>query len=59
MNELLVDKDWSLCLQTLEGYNASYDKTAKIWDPVTGLCELTLEGHNGLVFSIAWLLDRM
>jgi hypothetical protein len=30
---------------------ASYDKTARIWDALTGKCIATLTGHNGLVLS--------
>ncbi|KAJ5337402.1 NACHT nucleoside triphosphatase [Penicillium brevicompactum] len=30
----------------------------QIWDPTTGQSVLTLEGHSGPVFSIAWSHDR-
>ena len=36
---------------------ASGDKTAKIWDAVTGQCELTLEGHSESVTSVTWSQD--
>ncbi|KAH8902623.1 WD40 repeat-like protein [Coniochaeta sp. PMI_546] len=54
--------NWSACLQTLEshGYSlasASYDKTIKIWDAATGQCISTLEGHSGVVNSVAWSHD--
>jgi WD40 repeat protein len=34
--------------------SGSYDNTVKIWDPATGQCASTLEGHSDLVRSIAW-----
>ncbi|KAJ5559388.1 hypothetical protein N7513_001787 [Penicillium frequentans] len=37
--------------------SASYDDTARIWDPATGQCISTLEGHSSLVMSIAWSPD--
>ncbi|KAJ5937286.1 hypothetical protein N7454_004941 [Penicillium verhagenii] len=36
--------------------SASDDKTAKIWDPVTGQ-STTLKGHSGYVRSVAWSPD--
>mmetsp|Transcript_20101 Transcript_20101/g.45670 ORF Transcript_20101/g.45670 Transcript_20101/m.45670 type:complete len:402 (-) Transcript_20101:134-1339(-) len=33
---------------------ASKDCTAKIWNAETGVCELSLEGHNGTVFSASF-----
>ncbi|KAJ6086514.1 hypothetical protein N7467_005428 [Penicillium canescens] len=32
--------------------------TVRIWDPATGQCESTLEGHSDSVPSIAWSPDR-
>ena len=37
--------------------SASFDSTVKIWDPVTGQCVSTLEGHSDLVNSVAWSND--
>ena len=37
--------------------SASYDKTVKIWDPATGQCISTLEGHSDSVKSVAWSHD--
>ncbi|KAJ5642311.1 hypothetical protein N7490_006311 [Penicillium lividum] len=37
--------------------SASYDDTARIWDPATGQCISTLEGHSGLAMSITWSPD--
>ncbi|KAJ5507056.1 hypothetical protein N7527_009199 [Penicillium freii] len=37
---------------------ASWDKTVRIWDPATGQCASTLEGHSGWISSIAWSQDR-
>ncbi|KAL2127437.1 hypothetical protein VTI74DRAFT_10741 [Chaetomium olivicolor] len=37
--------------------SASYDNTVKIWDPATGQCVSTLEGHRGMVNSVAWSHD--
>jgi WD40 repeat protein len=34
--------------------SGSADKTVKIWDPATGRCISTLEGHSHLVYSVAW-----
>eukprot|EP00435_Cladocopium_sp_Y103_P065564 s730_g27.t1 len=31
----------------------SHDSTAKVWDAKSGLCELTLEGHEGPVLCVA------
>jgi len=36
---------------------ASGDKTAKVWDAVTGKELMTLTSHNGPVYSTAWSLD--
>ena len=33
------------------------DKTVKIWDPATGQCISTLEGHSDSVYSVAWSHD--
>ncbi|KAJ5636997.1 hypothetical protein N7490_006876 [Penicillium lividum] len=37
--------------------SASFDKTARIWDPATGQSISTLEGHSNGVTSIAWSPD--
>jgi WD40 repeat protein len=37
--------------------SASGDTTVKIWDPATGQCVWTLEGHGGFVNSVAWSYD--
>ncbi|KAH8900609.1 hypothetical protein GQ53DRAFT_863078 [Thozetella sp. PMI_491] len=37
--------------------SGSEDKTIKIWDPTTGYCIVTLEGHSGRVCSVAWSND--
>src|SRR5690242_18669623 len=37
--------------------SASEDKTIKVWDPTTGQCVLTLEGHKDAVLSLAVSLD--
>ncbi|KAL2138077.1 hypothetical protein VTI28DRAFT_7495 [Corynascus sepedonium] len=37
--------------------SASWDKTVKIWDPATGQCVSTLEGHSDFVHSMAWSHD--
>ena len=34
--------------------SASHDHTVKIWDPASGQCVWTLEGHTDVVWSIAW-----
>ena len=36
---------------------ASWEKTAKVWDAVTGKELMTLISHNGPVYSTAWSLD--
>ncbi len=33
--------------------SGSHDKTVKIWDLDTGVCELTLSGHKGSVLSVS------
>ncbi len=33
---------------------ASADKTGKLWDPLTGICLQTLEGHTDEIFSCAF-----
>ena len=33
---------------------ASADKTAKLWDPLSGTCLQTLEGHTDEIFSCAF-----
>ncbi|KAG6996204.1 Vegetative incompatibility protein HET-E-1 [Fusarium oxysporum f. sp. conglutinans] len=37
--------------------SASYDYTVKIWDPATGHCLQTLEGHRGSVGAVAFSPD--
>ena len=37
--------------------SASYDKTVKLWDLVTGVVHCTLEGHLGAVNSVAFSSD--
>ncbi|KAK1242373.1 hypothetical protein MKX07_000359 [Trichoderma sp. CBMAI-0711] len=37
--------------------SASQDKTIKIWDPETGYCKATLQGHAGDVWTVAWEPD--
>jgi WD40 repeat protein len=37
--------------------SASYDKTLKVWDPVTGTCTQTLQGHNDEVISATFSPD--
>ncbi|KAJ6067578.1 uncharacterized protein N7446_004615 [Penicillium canescens] len=39
--------------------SASWDRTVRIWDPVTGHCTLKLEGINGHFSSIAWSQGRL
>ncbi len=34
--------------------SGSSDKTVKIWDPATGQCVSTLQGHGGWVMSVTW-----
>ena len=34
-----------------------YDKTIKVWNSSTGVCERTLEGHTGYVRDIVILLE--
>jgi WD40 repeat protein len=34
---------------------ASKDKLAKVFDPITGVCKLTLEGHEGMVSSAVFV----
>ncbi|KAJ5766476.1 uncharacterized protein N7511_004092 [Penicillium nucicola] len=34
--------------------SASWDKTVRTWNPVTGHCALTFQGSNGMSSSIAW-----
>ena len=36
---------------------ASYDRTAKVWDAVSGKELLTLRGHTGRVFALAYSPD--
>ncbi len=31
----------------------SHDKTARLWDVASGQCTVTLEGHSGVVSSVA------
>ena len=33
---------------------ASSDKTARLWDPDTGMCKQILEGHTDEIFSCAF-----
>ena len=33
---------------------ASADKTARLWDPLTGECKQILEGHTDEIFSCAF-----
>ncbi|KAJ5404019.1 hypothetical protein N7509_003890 [Penicillium cosmopolitanum] len=37
--------------------SGSYDKTVRLWDPVTGDLQQTLEGHSSLVFSVVFSPD--
>jgi WD40 repeat protein len=37
--------------------SGSYDKTVRLWDAVTGAALQTLEGHSGLVTSVAFSPD--
>ena len=36
---------------------ASSDKTAKLWDPLTGQCLQTLSGHSEEIFSACFNYD--
>ncbi|MGH3287111.1 MAG: caspase, EACC1-associated type [Streptosporangiaceae bacterium] len=36
---------------------ASYDETARLWDPATGHCLRTLTGHTGVVVDVAFSPD--
>ncbi|KAL7904675.1 WD40-repeat-containing domain protein [Trichoderma velutinum] len=38
--------------------SGSQDRTVKLWDPETGLCIKTLEGHTGEIWSVAWAPDQ-
>ncbi|KAH0528173.1 hypothetical protein TsFJ059_003068 [Trichoderma semiorbis] len=38
--------------------SGSQDQTVKLWDPETGLCIKTLEGHTGVIWSVAWAPDQ-
>ncbi|GMG16840.1 unnamed protein product [Aspergillus oryzae] len=37
--------------------SSSYDNTVRLWDPVTGTLQQTLEGHTDLVKSVAFSTD--
>ena len=37
--------------------SGSYEKTVRLWDPVTGTCRTILEGHPFWVLSMAFLPD--
>ncbi|WP_019506832.1 NB-ARC domain-containing protein [Pleurocapsa sp. PCC 7319] len=37
--------------------SSSYDKTIRLWNPLTGHCVKTLTGHTNWVLSIAWSPD--
>ncbi|CAG7558862.1 unnamed protein product [Fusarium equiseti] len=69
-----MDRNWSKCLQTLEGHgpgdisvalspdnqliaSGGRDKTVRVWDITTGLCQHTLEDHDGEINSITFLPD--
>ncbi|KAL6824147.1 WD40-repeat-containing domain protein [Trichoderma camerunense] len=38
--------------------SGSQDQTVKLWDPESGLCIKTLEGHTGIIWSVAWAPDQ-
>ncbi|KAL7959265.1 WD40-repeat-containing domain protein [Trichoderma compactum] len=38
--------------------SGSQDQTVKLWDPDTGLCLKTLEGHTKSISSVAWAPDQ-
>ena len=35
--------------------SGSWDRTIKLWDPMTGACTQTLEGHAGTVYALMQL----
>jgi WD40 repeat protein len=37
--------------------SASYDKSCRVWDAVSGVLQATLTGHGGFVHSVAWNPD--
>ena len=37
--------------------SGSHDKTIKLWNPASGACEATLEGHAWTVNALAVLAD--
>ena len=37
--------------------SGSYDKTIKLWDPKTGACKQTLQGHTFCVMALVQLSD--
>jgi len=37
--------------------SGSYDNTVRLWNPATGTCCSTLEGHSSLVLSVEFSPD--
>lgn len=46
--------NWIECLQLKKGklISGSWDNTIKIWNPIAGQCERTLEGHKAPIWSL-------
>ncbi|MFE1829167.1 AAA family ATPase [Streptomyces yangpuensis] len=57
--------EWVLAVRTMTledgtalAVTASYDRTVKVWNPVTGELLHTLDGHRGVVTAVATALTR-
>jgi F-box/WD-40 domain protein MET30 len=54
-----VEGVWSLDVDKLRIVSASHDRTIKIWDRDTGLCQNTIVGHKGAVTCVSLTDDKI